>query len=49
MTELVAVTGTYYVTRQSVHKPANVRKAKKQLEKLLKISSKIKDYPCSSF
>lgn len=46
MTELVAkLPGTYYVTRQSVHKPANVRKAKKQLEKLLKISSKIKDYP----
>ncbi len=34
ITELVAqLPGTYYVTRQSVHKPANVRKAKKAIEK----------------
>jgi 2-oxoglutarate ferredoxin oxidoreductase subunit beta len=34
MTELVAkLPGTYYVTRQSVHKPANVRKAKKAIRK----------------
>lgn len=34
MTELVAeLTGTYYVTRQAVHKPANVRKAKKAIKK----------------
>ncbi|MDI6833113.1 MAG: thiamine pyrophosphate-dependent enzyme [Bacteroidales bacterium] len=34
MTELVAMLpGTYYVTRQSVHKPANVRKAKKAIRK----------------
>jgi len=34
MTELVAeLPGTYYVTRQAVHKPANVRKAKKALKK----------------
>lgn len=32
MTELVAqLAGTYYVTRQSVHSPANVRRAKKAL------------------
>ncbi|MBN1117325.1 MAG: 2-oxoglutarate oxidoreductase [Bacteroidales bacterium] len=32
MTELVAqLPGTYYVTRQSVHTPANVRKAKKAI------------------
>ncbi len=32
ITELVAaLPGTYYVTRQSVHKPANVRKAKKAI------------------
>ncbi len=36
MTELVAqLPGTYYVTRQAVHKPANVRKAKKALKKAL--------------
>jgi len=36
MTELVAqLPGTYYVTRQSVHKPANVRKAKKAFKKAL--------------
>jgi 2-oxoglutarate ferredoxin oxidoreductase subunit beta len=46
ITELVAMLpGTYYVTRQSVHKPATLEKLKKQLEKLLKINSKIKDYP----
>ncbi len=34
ITELVAqLPGTYYVTRQSVHKPGNVRKAKKAIEK----------------
>lgn len=34
MTELVAeLPGTYYVTRQAVHKPANVRKTKKALKK----------------
>jgi len=33
ITELVAMLpGTYYVTRQSVHKPANVRKAKKAIK-----------------
>jgi 2-oxoglutarate ferredoxin oxidoreductase subunit beta len=34
MTELVAnLGGTYYVTRQAVHKPANVRKTKKAIKK----------------
>jgi len=34
ITNLIAnLPGTYYVTRQSVHKPANVRKAKKAIEK----------------
>ncbi len=34
MTELVAhLPGTFYVTRQSVHTPANVRKAKKAIQK----------------
>jgi 2-oxoglutarate/2-oxoacid ferredoxin oxidoreductase subunit beta len=34
MTELVAhLPGTYYVSRQSVHNPANVRKAKKAIRK----------------
>ncbi len=34
MTELVAqLPGTYYVTRQSVHTPANVRKTKKAIRK----------------
>lgn len=34
ITELVAALGgTYYVTRQSVHTPANVRKTKKAIEK----------------
>jgi len=34
MTELVAqLPGTYFVTRQSVHSPGNVRKAKKALKK----------------
>ena len=34
MTELVAqLPGTYYVTRQAVHKPGNVRKTKKALRK----------------
>lgn len=36
MTELVAqLPGTYFVTRQSVHKPSNVRKAKRSLKKAL--------------
>jgi 2-oxoglutarate ferredoxin oxidoreductase subunit beta len=36
MTELVAqLPGTYYVTRQAVHKPGNVRKAKKALKKAM--------------
>ena len=34
ITELVAqLPGTYYVTRQSVHKPLNVRRAKKAIQK----------------
>ena len=34
ITELVAhLPGTYYVTRQAVHKPGNVRKAKKAIKK----------------
>mgnify|MGYP006303261623 FL=1 len=34
MTELVAeLPGTYYVTRQAVHKPGKARKAKKALKK----------------
>jgi len=34
ITELVAqLPGTYYVTRHSVHSPANVRKAKKAIKK----------------
>jgi 2-oxoglutarate ferredoxin oxidoreductase subunit beta len=34
ITELVAqLPGTYYVTRQSVHKPVNVRKTKKAIQK----------------
>ena len=34
ITELIAqLPGTYYVTRQSVHKPGNVRKAKKAIQK----------------
>ena len=34
ITELVAeLPGTYYVTRQAVHKPANVRKAKRAIKK----------------
>ncbi|HOS85024.1 MAG TPA: 2-oxoglutarate oxidoreductase, partial [Bacteroidales bacterium] len=33
LTELVAkLPGTYYVTRQSVHTPANVRKCKKAIQ-----------------
>ncbi|HAJ98471.1 MAG TPA: 2-oxoglutarate oxidoreductase [Bacteroidales bacterium] len=36
MTELVAhLPGTYYVTRQAVHTPANARKAKRALKKAL--------------
>lgn len=36
ITDIVAtLAGTYYVTRQSVHKPANVRKTKKALIKAL--------------
>ena len=34
MTDIVAtLPGTYYVTRQSVHTPANVRKTKKAIRK----------------
>jgi 2-oxoglutarate ferredoxin oxidoreductase subunit beta len=34
MTDIVAtLPGTYYVTRQSVHSPANARKAKRALKK----------------
>ena len=34
MTEIVAtLPGTYYVTRQSVHTPANVRKTKRAIRK----------------
>ena len=41
ITDLVAqLAGTYYVTRQSVHKPANVRKAKKALLKALEYQKK---------
>ncbi len=36
ITELIAMLpGTYYVTRQSVHTPQNVRKAKKAIEKAI--------------
>lgn len=36
MTDIVAtLPGTYYVTRQSVHKPGNVRKTKKAVKKAL--------------
>lgn len=36
ITELIAnLPGTYFVTRQSVHTPANVRKAKKAIEKAI--------------
>ena len=36
ITELIAnLPGTYYVTRQSVHTPQNVRKAKKAIEKAI--------------
>ena len=39
ITELIAqLPGTYYVSRQAVHTPSAVRKAKKQLKKLFKIS-----------
>lgn len=39
MTELVAqLAGTYYVTRQSVHTPANVRKAKKAIRNAFEYS-----------
>ena len=39
MTELVAqLPGTYYVTRQAVHKPGHVRKAKKAIRKAFELS-----------
>ncbi|OIP01861.1 MAG: 2-oxoglutarate oxidoreductase [Bacteroidetes bacterium CG2_30_33_31] len=39
MTELIAqLPGTYYVTRQAVHKPANVRKTKKAIRKAFELS-----------
>ncbi|MCK4678495.1 MAG: 2-oxoglutarate oxidoreductase, partial [Bacteroidales bacterium] len=38
ITELVAeLPGTYYVTRQAVHKPANVRKAKRAIKKAFEL------------
>jgi 2-oxoglutarate/2-oxoacid ferredoxin oxidoreductase subunit beta len=38
ITELIAqLPGTYYVTRQAVHTPANVRKAKKAIRKALEL------------
>ena len=38
ITELVAeLPGTYFVTRQAVHKPANVRKAKRAIKKAFEI------------
>jgi 2-oxoglutarate ferredoxin oxidoreductase subunit beta len=38
MTELVAqLPGTYYVTRQAVHTPAAVRKAKKAIRKAIEL------------
>lgn len=41
MTELVAqLPGTYYVTRQSVHTPAAVRKAKKAIRKAFELQQK---------
>ena len=40
ITDIVAtLPGTYYVTRQSVHTPANVRKAKKALRKAIEYQS----------
>lgn len=41
MTELVAqLPGTYFVTRQAVHKPSHVRKAKKAIRKAIENSQK---------
>lgn len=43
ITELVAqLPGTYYVTRQSVHTPANVRKAKKAIAKAFAYQKEMK-------
>ncbi|MDF1575178.1 MAG: thiamine pyrophosphate-dependent enzyme [Bacteroidales bacterium] len=43
ITELVArLEGTYYVTRQSVHKPGPVRKAKKAIRKALELQKENK-------
>jgi len=43
ITELVAqLPGTYYVTRQSVHKPGNVRKAKKAIRTAFEVTSQKK-------
>ena len=43
ITDIVAtLPGTYYVTRQSVHKPANVRKTKKAIRKALEYQKRNK-------
>ena len=43
MTELVAMLpGTYYVTRQSVHKPGNVRRTKKAIRKAFEVQAQKK-------
>ena len=43
MTEIVAqLPGTYYVTRQAVHKPGNVRKTKKAIRKAFEIQKEKK-------
>jgi 2-oxoglutarate ferredoxin oxidoreductase subunit beta len=46
MTDIVAtLTGTYYVTRQSVHTPANVRRTKKAMRKAIEYQ-KLKKGTC---
>ena len=46
ITDLVAMLpGTYYVTRQSVHKPANVRKTRKAIQKAIEYQ-KLKKGTC---
>lgn len=43
ITELIAnLPGTYYVTRQAVHKPAHVRKAKKAIKKAFEFTAEKK-------
>jgi 2-oxoglutarate ferredoxin oxidoreductase subunit beta len=45
ITQLLAMLpGTYYVTRQAVHTPGNVRKTKKAIEKALKAQKEGKGY-----